>query len=177
LTLLSTNDLASNQLKMEALEQSLGSLDLNVPVPNVNDADVLANPLDVYRTYLAQVLADTIGCDMNVAYKSIQWPNNISGGDLAVILPKLRLGAKADEVTIELMKKVRTLSYSNRDLVINLVPVSKQSSTLPSTVPRRCSLPRFCEARFAVSSSFSIYLESKECIRLYITSIHHGCHA
>jgi arginyl-tRNA synthetase len=70
-------------------------------------AEVLANPLDVYRTYLAQVLADVVGCDIDAAYKSIQWPNNIFNGDLSVILPKLRPGAKADEVAIELMKKVR----------------------------------------------------------------------
>ncbi|KAH6844285.1 Arginine--tRNA ligase, cytoplasmic [Alternaria tenuissima] len=90
---------------MDALEQSLGSLNLNVPIPDVKDAEVLANPLDVYRTYLAQVLADAVGCDINVAYKSIQWPNNIFNGDLAVILPKLQPGAKADEVAVELMKK------------------------------------------------------------------------
>ena len=108
LTPSSTKNIASDQLKMDALEQSLGSLNLNVPIPDVKDAEVLANPLDVYRTYLAQVLADAVGCDINVAYKSIQWPNNIFNGDLAVILPKLQPGAKADEVAVELMKKVRT---------------------------------------------------------------------
>ena len=91
----STNNIASDQLRMDALEQSLGSLDLSVPIPEVKNAEVLANPLDVYRTYLAQVLADAVGCDIDVAYKSIQWPNNIFNGDLAVILPKLRPGAKA----------------------------------------------------------------------------------
>jgi arginyl-tRNA synthetase len=96
---------------MDALEQSLGSLDLSVPIPEVKNAEVLANPLDVYRTYLAQVLADAVGCDIDVAYKSIQWPNNIFNGDLAVILPKLRPGAKADEVAVELMKKVHTFHF------------------------------------------------------------------
>jgi arginyl-tRNA synthetase len=91
---------------MDTLEQSLNALDLNIPISDVKDAEVLANPLDVYRVYLAQVLADAVGCDINVAYKSIQWPNNIFNGDLAVILPKLRPGAKADEVAVELMKKV-----------------------------------------------------------------------
>ncbi|KAI4949826.1 hypothetical protein J4E86_007781 [Alternaria arbusti] len=90
---------------MEALEDVLSALNLNVPMPGVNNAEVLANPLDVYRTYLAEVLADAVGCDINVAYKSIQWPNNIFNGDLAVILPKLQPGAKAEEVAVVLMKK------------------------------------------------------------------------
>jgi arginyl-tRNA synthetase len=107
LTLSSTKNITSNQLRMDVLEQSLSSLDLNFPIPDVKDAEVLANPLDVYRTYLALILADAVGCDIDVAYKSIQWPNNIFNGDLAVILPKLRPGAKADEVAVELIKKVR----------------------------------------------------------------------
>ena len=93
---------------MEALENVLSALNLNVPMPEVNNAEVLANPLDVYRTYLAEVLADAVGCDINVAHKSIQWPNNIFNGDLAVILPKLQPGTKAEEVAVGLMKKVRT---------------------------------------------------------------------
>ncbi|KAF1838671.1 arginyl-tRNA synthetase [Decorospora gaudefroyi] len=92
---------------MEALERSLGLLSLHVPIPDIEPAEVLANPLDVWRTYLAQILAEIASCDIDVAYKSIQWPNNISNGDLAVILPKLRPGVKADALAFELMEKVR----------------------------------------------------------------------
>ncbi|KAF7452044.1 Arginyl-tRNA synthetase [Pyrenophora tritici-repentis] len=97
---------------MNALEQSLGSLDLGVPIPQVEGAEVLANPLDIYRTYFGQILAIALDCDISIAYKSIQWPNNISNGDLAVILPKLRPGTKADAVAVELMEKVHTIQTS-----------------------------------------------------------------
>ncbi|KAH7355821.1 hypothetical protein BKA66DRAFT_562864 [Pyrenochaeta sp. MPI-SDFR-AT-0127] len=90
---------------METLEQSLSSLSLEVPIPRIEAAEVLVNPLDLLRTYLAKILAEIAGCNIEAAYKSIQWPNNISNGDLAVILPKLRPGAKADEVAVELMEK------------------------------------------------------------------------
>ena len=92
---------------MNALEQSLASLSLSVPVPGVKEAELLANPLDIFRTYLAEILAEITGCEVQAAYKSIQWPNNIFNGDLAVILPKLRPGAKSDEVAVELLEKVR----------------------------------------------------------------------
>ena len=98
---------------MDSLSKSLRSLNIDIPVPELKGAEVLANPLDVYRTYLAQVLADAVGCDFGAAYKSIQWPNNISNGDLAVILPKLRPGAKADEVAVELTKKVRIFLFQS----------------------------------------------------------------
>lgn len=100
------NDVNTDLTMMEALSRSLGSLNLTVPIPEVKDAELLANPLDVYRTYLAEILTKAVGSDIDAAYKSIQWPNNISNGDLAVILPKLRPGAKADEIAAELMKKV-----------------------------------------------------------------------
>ncbi|CAO2649058.1 Nn.00g100070.m01.CDS01 [Neocucurbitaria sp. VM-36] len=90
---------------MEALEQTLESLSLSVPVPQVETAEVLLNPLDLCRTYLAQILSDIVGCDIADAYRSIQWPNNIFNGDLAVILPRLRHGAKAEAVAAELMER------------------------------------------------------------------------
>ena len=94
---------------MDNLEQLLTSLSLNVPVPRVEAADVLTNPLDLFRVYLAKILAETAECDETEAYKSIQWPNNIFNGDLAVILPKLRPGAKADKLAVELLDKVLLL--------------------------------------------------------------------
>jgi arginyl-tRNA synthetase len=95
---------------MEALEANLSSLNLSTPVPALESVQVLSNPLDIYRTYLAHVLADIANCDLITAHKSIQWPNNIFNGDLAVILPKLRAGAKAGELALELMEKVHLIS-------------------------------------------------------------------
>jgi arginyl-tRNA synthetase len=94
---------------MEVLEQSLGSLSLSTPIPHIDAAEVLANPLDVCRTYLAQILAEIAGCDIGTAYTSIQWPNNISNGDLSVTIPKLRPGCKPVELLAELVNKVGLL--------------------------------------------------------------------
>lgn len=95
---------------MEMLERCLSALNLASPLPNVATADMLANPLDLCRVHLAGILAKTLDCDIEAAYKSIQWPNNIFNGDLAVVLPKLRPGSKADVIATELLKKVRRYS-------------------------------------------------------------------
>jgi arginyl-tRNA synthetase len=91
---------------MEALEQSVASLGLDVPIPGLNASEAVANPLNFYRAYLARVLTEIADCDLDSASKAIQWPNNIDNGDLAVILPKLRPRAKAQEVAFELIDKV-----------------------------------------------------------------------
>ncbi|KAJ4370473.1 hypothetical protein N0V83_004993 [Neocucurbitaria cava] len=90
---------------MEALQKSLQSLSLGLPIPQVPLTEVLLNPLDLIRAYLAQILADIVNCEIENASKSIQWPNNIFNGDLAVILPRLRPGAKAEALALELMEK------------------------------------------------------------------------
>jgi arginyl-tRNA synthetase len=89
------------------LESLLAALGLKTPIPQLPAADILSKPLDIARAYLADSLAEYVECDAQVAFKSIQWPNNIYNGDLAVILPKIKPGADADELAFDLMKKVR----------------------------------------------------------------------
>ncbi|KAF1929713.1 Nucleotidylyl transferase [Didymella exigua CBS 183.55] len=60
-------------------------------------ATVLSNPLDLCRTSLAELLAVIVGCDIQVAFRSIQWPNNIFNGDLSVTIPKLCPGRRPAE--------------------------------------------------------------------------------
>lgn len=74
---------------LEALLQKLG---LSVPIPPFPSADVLNIPLDIGRSYFADILCSLIGCDAATAYNSIQLPNSVDNGDLAVILPRLSHG-------------------------------------------------------------------------------------
>lgn len=96
-------------LDIPGLEERLEALKLAVPLPGDGKADVLTKPLDLWRTYLADTLSGLVECDHDVAFKAIQWPNNIYSGDLAVILPRLCPGSKAQDVAIDLLKKVCTL--------------------------------------------------------------------
>lgn len=91
---------------MDALDQHLLSLDLNSLVPEGENAKALVHPLDICRASLAKLLVDVAECSEEDAHKSIQWPNNIFNGDLAVVLPKLRQGVKADKLAVEIMEKV-----------------------------------------------------------------------
>jgi arginyl-tRNA synthetase len=83
--------------------------DLSVAYPSaepVTELDILSNPLDICRATLAELLSKIVGCDVDDAYKSIQWPNNIFNGDLSVTLPRLSPGRKPNELSSELIDKV-----------------------------------------------------------------------
>jgi arginyl-tRNA synthetase len=103
---------------MDALERCLASLSLDGPLPEVSAAKVETNPLDLCRVHLAAILADVLGCDIKSTFGSILWPNNIFNGDLAVVLPKLKLrpGEEASEVASKLINQVRQMMRSKSSI-------------------------------------------------------------
>ena len=88
------------------LEELLSRLELKVPVPHFPDTDLLYNPLDIGRSYLADVLSSLVEGDVVTAFGSVRWPNDIESGDLSVVLPKLRPGVKPNVIAFDLSKKV-----------------------------------------------------------------------
>jgi arginyl-tRNA synthetase len=93
-------------LQADGLAQLLGSLSVSTTLPGIEGADSLANPLDVLRASLVELLARNIDCTAEDANKSIQWPNDIQNGDLSITLPRLRPGCKPKELSAELVDKV-----------------------------------------------------------------------
>ncbi|KAK1964489.1 arginyl-tRNA synthetase [Colletotrichum sublineola] len=83
-------------LSISGLQSSLEKLSLDSPLPSFPDAEVLVRPLDVFRSYIAQIVAEIAECDPAVAYDAIQSTAAISMGDLAVILPRLKIKGKGD---------------------------------------------------------------------------------
>ena len=99
-------------LTLAGLEALLGGLGLKIPLPHFLAADVLTRPLDIGRTYFADILCSLVECDAANVYSSIQWPGDIYNGDLAVVLPKLSHGAVSDDFAFDLMKRVCFTSRS-----------------------------------------------------------------
>lgn len=95
-------------LDLAGLGQALESINLG-GLPRVDSADVLYKPLDIPRTYLADILGSLSGCGAEAAYKSIQHPKNSDDGDFAVVLPKLSQGARnVRELGFDLTDRVCT---------------------------------------------------------------------
>lgn len=76
------------------------------PIPSIPKAAAhpLARPVDIYRLYLAEILAKAAGCDAAVAYDSLQVPGTAANGDLVLPVPRLRLpkGVKPAEKAAEI---------------------------------------------------------------------------
>lgn len=92
-------------LSINGLQSSLERLSLDTPLPSFPVADVLVRPLDIFRSYIAQIVAEVAECDPSLAYEAIQTTSAISMGDLAVILPRLKIKANA-EVAASFLDKV-----------------------------------------------------------------------
>lgn len=80
---------------------------------------MLVNPIDIHRSYLANILVSLVNSDRQLIYDSIQWTNNLTNGDLLRVIPKLRLkGVKPADMDKDLSVKVRdkfsflTMSWS-----------------------------------------------------------------
>ena len=88
------------------LTSALLELRLEAPKIPIDGADILNSLLDLCRSLLAVLLSKLLHCEPDIAYRSIQWPNNLSSGDLTVTLPKLRPGVKPNDYVSELMQEV-----------------------------------------------------------------------
>ena len=88
------------------LQSVLKAISLEEEIPKYDEADIFSNPLDICRSYLAGLLCSLVGCEPNVAYRSIQCPNDITKGDFTVALPRLRPGEKTSDWTPDLMENV-----------------------------------------------------------------------
>jgi len=75
-------------LDLPGLAARLKGLGLG-PIPQFSQAHSLINPLDIGRSYLAEILGHLVDCDSITAYNSIHLSNDISNADFTVILPKL----------------------------------------------------------------------------------------
>jgi hypothetical protein len=107
---------AMSTLDQAGLVQLLKQLSISTPIPQVMNAVVLSNPLDLCRTTLAELLSGLVDCNLETAYRSIQWPNNIYQGDLSVTVPKLCPGRKPAELSSQLIDKVRLKQQTVREL-------------------------------------------------------------
>ena len=94
---------------LPGLENLLANIGLG-PVPYFAAADVLRNPMDLYRSYLAADFQQLVDSDPDLVYKAIQSPNTIQDGDLDIVLPRLKLpGGSPKELAGELLKLVCSL--------------------------------------------------------------------
>ncbi|PNP66722.1 hypothetical protein FNYG_13452 [Fusarium nygamai] len=99
--------MAATTCSVSGIETLLGKVGLDTPVPDFPDADIVHNPQDIFRVYLADTLQKLVNCDRLVAYDAIQTSNITGMGDLIIVAPRLRLkGVKPEELAKDLLQKL-----------------------------------------------------------------------
>ncbi|KAF4963838.1 hypothetical protein FSARC_8198 [Fusarium sarcochroum] len=99
--------MAATTCSVGGIETLLGRAGLDTPVPDFPGADIVHNPQDIFRVYLADLLQKLLDCDRLVAYDAIQTSNITGMGDLVVVAPRLRLkGVKAEDLVTDLAQKL-----------------------------------------------------------------------
>jgi arginyl-tRNA synthetase len=87
------------------LQALLRRVGIKTPVPLFPSADTQNSPMAIYLSYLAEILVQLTGCAPQVAYESIQWPNEL--GDLVVVIPRLGIKDVSPNVlAVDLKKRV-----------------------------------------------------------------------
>lgn len=95
-------------LTIAGLESLLHALDVKTPVPRFPSADIVSNPVDIYRSYIADAIQELTACDKEVAYDAIQW-TTFAHGDLTLVAPRLKIkGIKPNELASDIASRVRT---------------------------------------------------------------------
>ncbi|KAM0487572.1 hypothetical protein ACHAP7_002090 [Fusarium lateritium] len=99
--------MAATTCSVSGIENLLGRAGLDTPIPEFPGADIVHNPQDIFRVYLADTLQKLLNCDRLVAYDAIQTPNVTGMGDLVIVAPRLRLkDVKAEDLVTDLARKL-----------------------------------------------------------------------
>ncbi|KAH7142186.1 arginyl-tRNA synthetase [Dactylonectria macrodidyma] len=103
--------MASLTMTMGELSSQLEDIGLESEMPDIPAADILSQPLDIFRSHLANLIASAVHCDISSAYNSIA---DSSMADLEVIVPKLNLMDKSKPPigsSIDVSQKLQPSSF------------------------------------------------------------------
>ena len=92
-------------LTFEGIQNMLGELGVEIPILSFPQADIQNSPMGIYLSHVADILVQITDCAPQVAYDSIQWPND--SADFEVVVPRLRIqDAEPSDLAIELKHRV-----------------------------------------------------------------------
>ncbi|KAK2751149.1 hypothetical protein FQN57_000224 [Myotisia sp. PD_48] len=80
----------ASTLTIQGIESLLKSLGAEVPILEYPYANIIDNPIDIYRLLITGVIQQIAVCESDIAYDSIQKTNTIANGDLSIVIPRLR---------------------------------------------------------------------------------------
>ncbi|WEW61467.1 arginyl-tRNA synthetase [Emydomyces testavorans] len=130
-------------LTHQGILQILGG---EIPVPDFPAVNIVDNPVDIYRSFLADTVQRLTGCDKDAAYDAIQRTSSANNGDLVLVVPRLRVkGVKPNDLAGQIISKFPISSLISKPsangihIPIYFSPDSLRRFILPYVFDRRSS--------------------------------------
>ncbi|KAF8455332.1 hypothetical protein BGX38DRAFT_1088632 [Terfezia claveryi] len=99
---------------VQDLNTMLSALGLSEKITKFPDSNPEVNPIDIFRCYIAEVLAKVSGVDSVLIYPALEWTNQFEKGDLILAVPRLRVKGKVpSELAKEWAEKFPPNDYIN----------------------------------------------------------------
>ncbi|MCJ1363068.1 hypothetical protein MMC16_002174 [Acarospora aff. strigata] len=93
---------------MEDLMTHLSNLGITSTLPQYTQSNPLLNPIDVYRSYLTEILVGVTGVNAETVFPTLQWARTLDRGDLVLAVPQLQArGAKPAAAAAEWAQKFK----------------------------------------------------------------------
>ncbi|PGH29815.1 arginine-tRNA ligase [[Emmonsia] crescens] len=123
-------------LDIQRLETLLQKLGVEKPIPVFTAANIVANPVDIYRCYAAEAVKQAVKCDEDIAYNAIQRTQVLAHGDVVLVVARLRLkGVNIDQVAIDLSSKLCAMSLISSPVPKGVfIPIYFNEPTLPRLI-------------------------------------------
>lgn len=91
---------------IDDLHAILGKLGIHDKLPVFKAANPVTNPVDVFRSHIAEELSKITEVDRNKVYESIEWTQDFRKGDLILAVPRLRVKGNPTELGKQWVEKV-----------------------------------------------------------------------
>ncbi len=78
-----------------SLANRLSALHVNTEILNFPNSYPDCNPVDIYRCYISDTLANITNLDAKTIFSALQWMQTLDKGDLNLAVPRLRVNGYA----------------------------------------------------------------------------------
>ncbi|KAF3936348.1 hypothetical protein ABW19_dt0210535 [Dactylella cylindrospora] len=76
---------------IDDVQAMLNELGISEPLPKFENASVTTNPIDIFRSYVAEEMSKITGVNRDLVYPALEWTQDMKKGDLIMAVPRLRV--------------------------------------------------------------------------------------
>ncbi|KAF3909741.1 hypothetical protein AA313_de0209653 [Arthrobotrys entomopaga] len=102
---------------IENVQAMLSELGIEEPLPKFEAASTTTNPIDIFRSYIAEDLSKVSGINKDTIYPALEWTQTPDKGDLILAVPRLRVKGDPKAVAADWVAKFPDNKYILKPIV------------------------------------------------------------